>query len=105
VEDTLWFSFAALNGASATTPRITVYPSSYTNGRSDFAADGNGVTQGVARRENATASEDAGAFTSDTSVAWRASTIGVRPAAGGAVDDLATKIILNPSNMMMVSGG
>jgi hypothetical protein len=81
VEDTLWFTFASLNGAGATTPRITVYPSSYTNGRSDFAADGNGVTQGVARRENATASEDAGAFTSDTSVAWRATTIGVRPAA------------------------
>jgi hypothetical protein len=84
VEDTLWFSFAALNGASSTTPRITVYPTSYTNGRSDFAADGNGVTQGVARYENATASEDAGAFTSDTSVAWRAVTVGVRPAAGGA---------------------
>jgi hypothetical protein len=84
VEDTLWFAFCSLNGASATTPRITVYPTSYTNGRSDFAADGNGVTQGVARYENATASEDAGAFTSDTSVAWRATTVGVRPAAAAA---------------------
>lgn len=84
VEDTLWFTSASLNGASATTPRITVYPTNYTNGRSDFAADGNGVTQAVARRENATASEDPGAFTSDTSVAWRAATVGIRPAAVAA---------------------
>jgi len=84
VEDTLWFAFAALNGLSATTPRITAYPASYTNGRSDFAADGNGVTQGVARRENAVASEDPGAFTADTSGAWRAATVGVRPAAAAA---------------------
>ncbi len=78
-EDTLWFTFASLNGSSSTTPRITAYPTNYTNGRSDISAGGNGVVQGVARRELNAASEDPSAFTIGTSVAWRASTIGVRP--------------------------
>jgi hypothetical protein len=81
VEDTLWFAFCSLNGLSGTTPRLSGYPTSYTNTRSDFAANGNGVTQGVARYENATASEDPSAFTSDTTGDWRATTVGVRPAA------------------------
>jgi hypothetical protein len=84
VENTLWFAFASLNGASSTTPRFTGYPASYTNTRSDISAGGNGVVQGVARRENATASEDPGAFTSGTSIAWRAVTVGVRPAPAAA---------------------
>ncbi len=80
-EDTLWFVFASANGLSSTTPRFTVYPTNYTDGRSDISAGGNGVVQGVARRELNAASEDPGAFTMDTSAAWRASTIGVRPGA------------------------
>ena len=83
-EDTLWFAFCSLNGVNATTPRLSAYPADYGSGRSDISAGGNGVVQGVARRENATASEDPGAFTSDTSVAWRAATIGVRPAPAAA---------------------
>ena len=83
VEDTLWFTFCSLNGLSSSTPRVTGYPADYTNGRSDFAANSNGVTQGVARRQNAVASEDAGAFTSGTSSDWRAVTIAIRPAPGG----------------------
>ena len=80
-EDTLWFTFASANGLSSTTPRFSVYPTNYTNGRSDISAGGNGVVQGVARRELNAASEDPGAFTIDTSAGWRASTIGVRPGA------------------------
>ena len=78
-EDTLWFAFASANGLSSTTPRFSAYPTNYTNGRSDISAGGNGVVQAVARRELNAASEDPGAFTIDTSAAWRASTIGVRP--------------------------
>jgi hypothetical protein len=78
-EDTLWFTFASANGLSSTTPRFSGYPTNYTNGRSDISAGGNGVVQGVARRELNAASEDPGAFTIDTSAGWRASTIGVRP--------------------------
>ena len=80
-EDTLWFAYAATNGMSSTTPRFSAYPTNYTNGRSDISAGGNGVVQAVARRELNAASEDPGAFTIDTSAAWRASTIGVRPGA------------------------
>jgi hypothetical protein len=82
VEDTLWFAYVSFNGVNSTTPRITVYPTSYTNTRSDLAngSGGHGVTTGVGRRENATASEDPSTFTSDTSVTWRAVTVGVRPA-------------------------
>jgi hypothetical protein len=80
-EDTLWFTFASANGLSSTTPRFSAYPTNYTSGRSDISAGGNGVVQGVARRELNAASEDPGAFTLDTSAAWRASTIGVRPSA------------------------
>lgn len=80
-EDTLWFAFASANGLSSTTPRFSAYPTNYTNGRSDISAGGNGVVQAVARRELNAASEDPGAFTIDTSAAWRASTIGVRPGA------------------------
>jgi hypothetical protein len=85
VEDTLWITSCSLNGAGGSTPRITVYPTSYTDGRSDISAGGNGCVNGTARRENATSSEDAGAFTSDTVVAWGASTVGIRPAAASAV--------------------
>lgn len=84
VEDTLWFAFASANGLSATTPRFSGYPTSYTNTRSDISAGGNGCVQAVARRENATASEDPSAFTLDTSTGWRATTIGIRPAAVAA---------------------
>jgi hypothetical protein len=84
VEDTLWFTFCSLNGKSSTTPRVSAYPTNYTtNGRSDFAANSNGVTQGVSWRTNAAASEDVGTFTSDTLTEWRAVTIAIRPAPGG----------------------
>lgn len=91
VEDTLWFAFASANGASATTPRFTGYPTNYTNTRSDISAGGNGVVQGVARRENATASEDPGAFTLGTSVAWRAATFGIRPAAVTSINGVLSQ--------------
>jgi hypothetical protein len=84
VEDTLWFTYCSLNGTSSSAPRISAYPTNYTDGRSDISPGGNGIVQATARRENATASEDPGAFTSDTSVAWRAATIGVRPAPAAA---------------------
>jgi hypothetical protein len=81
VEDTLWFACCGYNGPPST---VNAYPSSYTNGRSDVSTGGNGCGQGVARRENATASEDAGAFTLSAAIAWRAATVGVRPAAAAA---------------------
>lgn len=84
-EDTLWFTVCVLNGSSATAPRITAYPTNYTNGRSDISVGGNGCVQGVARRQLAASSEDPGAFTSDTSVTWRAGTVAVRPAAAAAI--------------------
>lgn len=80
VEDTLWFTYFSANGLSSTAPRVTGWPTNYTNTRSDVSAGGNGCIQGVARRENAVASEDAGAFTISDSTGWRATTIGIRPA-------------------------
>ena len=76
-EDTLWFAYTSLNGVNATTPRISAYPSSYT-GTTNISAGGNGVVQGVAYRANATASEDPGVFTHDSTV-WQAYTVGIRP--------------------------
>lgn len=86
VEDTLWLAYCSANGTSSTAPRITVWPTSYTNTRSDISAGGNGCIQGVARRENAVASEDPAAFTISASTGWRAATVGIRPAPAAAAN-------------------
>jgi hypothetical protein len=56
------------------------YPASYTNGRYDTSGGVVGrVSTASAQRENATASEDPGAFRNDFTQPWVAVTIGVRP--------------------------
>lgn len=84
VEDTLWIAWCTANGTVSPFTNVTAYPTDYTDGRTDLAENGNGVTNGTASRNNAVASEDTGAFTIDVSTTWRAFTIAIRPAAAAA---------------------
>lgn len=78
VEDTLWLALVASDDGSIT---VTGFPGSYTN-TGQVNADGStdGVTLGWARRENATASENPGAFTLSSATPFCTATIAIRPA-------------------------
>lgn len=84
VDDTLWIAVLAI-GPGATALDISGYPASYTNGtETDTAGGSAGAIVATARRENATASEDAGDFTMTNAPAGsRAFVIAVRPGAAG----------------------
>jgi hypothetical protein len=85
-----------MNGIDGNEPRVTGYPTNYTNGREDRAPGGNGVVGGAARRENAVGAEDPGTFAhSGGNTAWRGVTIAVRPAAAAAATPPKPAIVMN----------
>jgi hypothetical protein len=95
-EDTLWFASAA----AAASPAFTVFPTSYTNTSSDVSGGASGASLGIARRENATSSENPSAFTIDASVVHQEWTVAVRPAPAtnaSAGNAAATGIAANAS--------
>jgi hypothetical protein len=78
IEMTLWLAAYGAENLGVTSG----YPASYTHGRYDTSGGLVGRTSTAsARRENAVASEDPGAFKNDASQPWIASTIAVRPRA------------------------
>lgn len=80
IEDTLWFAIAGVD----TSRTFSAFPTNYTNTSSDVSGGSNGGSLGVARRENAVASEDPGTFTISAADDWGVITLAIRPAAGGA---------------------
>lgn len=92
VEDTLWIAGYLKNVGSDTQDAI---PTSYSGGLYSVTTDGtaNGVGVGIATRQNAVAAEDPATFTISVSRAWRAFTVGVRPAAATARRRPAARIL------------
>jgi hypothetical protein len=81
--DALWFACGTSEGGSPEA-EYTVAPASYTNlSTQSTNAGSGGCSMGLARRELNAESENPGAFTQDSSFAWAAMTIAVRPAAAG----------------------
>jgi len=81
-EDNMFIAFYAQNNGGA----ATAYPTSYADNQVtafSSAASGN-CSMGLATRELNATSDDPAVFTSDTSAAWAALTVVVRPAAGVA---------------------
>lgn len=84
VDDTLWIAVLTVGTPSAAID-VSGYPASYTNGTETDPVGGTaGALVATARRENATASEDAGDFTMSTApTGSRAFVIAIRPGAAG----------------------
>lgn len=79
VEDTLWLALSSSDDATST---VTGFPSGYTGtGQVNADSSADGVTLGYARRTNAAASEDPGAFTISSAEGFCTVTVGVRPVA------------------------
>jgi CRP-like cAMP-binding protein len=76
VADTLWIAAYGAENLGGT----AAYPASYTDGRYDVSGGLVGrASTASARRENAVASEDPGAFRNDFTQPWVAVVIGIRP--------------------------
>ncbi len=80
--DTKWLSLFGQNDGTLT---VSAYPASYSDTGSQTGGGTGAVLLGKALRDNATGTEDPGAFTT-TAVAqgWAAFTVGIRPAAASA---------------------
>jgi hypothetical protein len=77
-EDTLWIALCAHDTG---TTSVTAWPTFYDAGQiSQNSGTTDGAGLGLARRENAVASEDADNFTLSTIERWGATTLAVRPA-------------------------
>lgn len=75
--DTLWIATCGVNGG----PSTSAYPTNYSGNQETADSGGSGAAGGAqASRENATATEDPGTFTT-ANQGWTAQTIAVRPAA------------------------
>jgi len=83
VEDTLWFAACGVD----TSRTISVYPLP-DNNTADVSGGAGGATLGICSDELAQASLDPGTFTISASDDWAATTVAVRPAAGGGPSPL-----------------
>lgn len=80
-EDTIWL---ALAGSAANTMNFTAAPTNYVDLTSTVASSGGGASNaGSAIRQNNTATEDPGVFTTSQNRWWSAITVAVRPAGSG----------------------
>lgn len=107
-EDTLWIAVGVIveNTTAGSFTGVTAAPTNYT----DFIETGitsdtiGGVDGGVAFRQLNAASEDPGAFTSDTSATdWVSATVAVRPGAGGTPGTANPSAILRPFTVPQAS--
>lgn len=80
--DNIWISGCVRDDSTANT--VSAYPTNYGTAQTDSAATTSSANVGAAVRLNTTATEDPGAFTISASEAWRAWTVGVRPAGAAA---------------------
>lgn len=85
VEEALWIAVAGYRFNAS----FSAAPTDYT-GLLSLSGDDANTPLGSARRVLPAASEDPGAFTSSDGANWVATTVAVRPAAGGAVDGTAS---------------
>jgi hypothetical protein len=79
-EDTLFWAIGAADDGRTT---WTAAPASYGSLHNGEEGTSGGASLGHARRDLAADSDDPGAFTIDTSIAWAAVAVAIRPAAAG----------------------
>lgn len=88
-EDTLWIAVGTLDIGGTT---ISAAPTNYTDLTTTQSGTGFGdVEVYSARRELNATSEDPGGFTASTTAAWHATTVAIRPAAGGGTFTLTAE--------------